>query len=190
MTVGRTRQIDDELIAEIDRMRARGYTLREIAAKTGISVTSVRNNLSLDSAEVRRVAEKITEAEAAFNELSTVSQLACRDLADELRLISFNLAGAAGHGSFTAFRLSALAARQVGKVDADDPMANPEVLQAISALTKMSNDAAYLSVQLIQAHKDRIPKDTGSEEIAVITHRIVDPQQEALDQYRNFASGD
>ena len=62
------------------------------------------------------------------------------------------------HSSFTSFRLSAIAGKQVDKINVDDPMESQEVLQCISALTKMSNDAASsryrCSTSTKQAEKD------------------------------------
>ena len=58
-------------------------------------------------------------------------------------------------------------------------MESQETLQAISALTKMSNDASALGMQLLNANKASIDKDQGAEPVRVITRRIIDPQSTA-----------
>ena len=107
------------------------------------------------------------------------AQIEAIELADELRAISRNLAGSARHGSYTSFRLSSIAAKQVDKIDPENPMESQETLQAISALTKMSNDASALGMQLLNANKASIDKDQGAEPVRVITRRIIDPQSTA-----------
>ena len=65
-----------------------------------------------------------------------------------------HLAGAAKFGAATAHRLSGLAHGQVDKIDDANPMESQEVLQGISALTKMANDSSTIGMNLLNANKD------------------------------------
>lgn len=86
-------------------------------------------------------------------------------MADDMRTISTHLSGAARFDAATAHRLAGIANAQVDKVDDSNPMESQEVLQAISTLTKMSNEAARIGVDLINASKkDPLPEaDKGIE---------------------------
>ena len=79
-------------------------------------------------------------------------------LAEKLRNISNSLAHAAENGAATAHRLSAIANLQVQKIDEEEPMNSQEQLQAISALTKIANDAASLGLGLVNANKGAAPE--------------------------------
>jgi hypothetical protein len=85
--------------------------------------------------------------------LPVAQQYQAISLAEKLRNISSNLASAAEYGAATAHRLQAIAHAQVQKIDDADPMNSQEQLQAISALTKISNDSAKLGTDLISANK-------------------------------------
>jgi len=67
-----------------------------------------------------------------------------------------HLAGAAKFGSATAHRLAGIAHAQVAKIDDADPMESQVVLQGISALTKIANDASQIGVNLLNANKEQI----------------------------------
>lgn len=83
--------------------------------------------------------------------LPVAQQYQAISLAEKLRNISANLAGAAEYGAATAHRLQAIAHAQVQKIDDADPMNSQEQLQAISALTRISNDSAKLGADLVSA---------------------------------------
>lgn len=90
-------------------------------------------------------------ADVALRSLPVSAQLVAVDLAMALRTISGNLAQAAALNSGLSLRLSGIAAAQADKISEDDPMESQEHLQAISALTKMSNDAMNLPLALVAA---------------------------------------
>ena len=129
---------------------------------------TVRDVVVARAAEIKEVANQIIATEERFNALSLSGRLEAIELADELRAISRNLAGSARHSSMTSFRLSAIAGKQVDKINVDDPMESQEVLQCISALTKMSNDAASLPLSLLNLNKasgkDVLKDDDGDGE--------------------------
>lgn len=85
-------------------------------------------------------------------------------LAERLRSISSSLAEAAQLWADVASKLAAIANRQAAQLtetlraqgDGADPMDHQERLQAISALTKMSNDASSLGRDMLAANKDAL----------------------------------
>jgi len=77
-------------------------------------------------------------------------------MASQLRAISSNLTRAAISGTNTSARLAAMAEKQSLKIDEENPMDTQEELQAVGALTKLSNEAAQLGVQLINANKESL----------------------------------
>ena len=85
-------------------------------------------------------------------------------LADRLRSISSSLADAAQLWADVAAKLAAIANREAAQLtetlraagDNADPMEHQERLQAISALTKMSNDASSLGRDMLAANKDAL----------------------------------
>jgi hypothetical protein len=83
---------------------------------------------------------------------------------NELRAISNNLATAARFGSKTAMDLSIIANEQVSKINADDPMDSAEVLQGISALTKIANESASIGINLINSNKKEIAESNMIDE--------------------------
>jgi hypothetical protein len=62
-----------------------------------------------------------------------------------------NLTDAAEKNAATALTLAEMAAEQMAKINREDPMESQEDLQAMSALLKISSEAAALSFQMIAA---------------------------------------
>ncbi len=124
-----------------------------LSREFNVSQGLISQRFSKTSKEVRNAAEKIAEGQNALANLPANLQHQAISLAEKLRNISANLASAAEYGAATAHRLQAIAHAQVQKIDDADPMNSQEQLQAISALTKISNDSAKLGTDLISANK-------------------------------------
>ena len=152
--MGRPSKLSEKQWEEIRKRLIAGEKASALAKEFKVSRANLSERFSESVRNVKNVAGQIVATEQALQVLSVPEQITALSLADELRAISTNLAGAAKNGSMTAFRLSGIAAKQVEKVDPEDPMESQETLQAISALTKMSNDAARLGMNLINANKD------------------------------------
>lgn len=146
--------------AEIERrLPAEGASA--LGREFGISEAGIRKKfgsnqtISSSSAKVREVAQKLADAQDALADLPVRQQYIATSLAEKLRNIGASLAGAAEYGAATSHRLAEIANAQVQRIDDADPMESQDVLQAISALTKISNDASQLGVSLINAAKSR-----------------------------------
>jgi hypothetical protein len=79
-------------------------------------------------------------------------------LAEELRSISVNLAGAARHGAATAHRLAGIANVKAAAIDADAPLTDVSLttMRGIAALTRIANDAAATGLTLLNSNKDAV----------------------------------
>ena len=132
----------------------KGESAADLAKEFKVGRTTIIGRFNDKNARIKDVANQVLAAEKAVQALPVSDQVHVFSLADELRAISTNLAGAAKHGSITSFRMAAIARKQSEKVNTSDPMETQEALQAISALTKISNEAASLGMNLINANKE------------------------------------
>jgi hypothetical protein len=82
---------------------------------------------------------------------------------DLLAGISASLTEAALSGAMTARRLADIAAAKSAGIDPENPMEQQEDLQAISALTKMANEAASLGLSMMAAASKAKPKASAPE---------------------------
>ena len=165
---GRPPVLTKEQIEEANKLHLGGASIRSLSRKFGVAEKTIKSAVIPRCVEIRECAEQIVLTEERLAALPLSSQIQVIELADELRAISRNLAGSARHSSMTSFRLSAIAGKQVDKIDIENPMASQEILQCISALTKMSNDAASLPLSLLNLNKasgkDVLKDDDGDGE--------------------------
>lgn len=150
--MGRKSKLTPDQWAEALRRVVGGEATRAVARDFGVSESTLREKISAQSAQVKSVAQQMVAADAALRALPVSAQLVAVDLAAALRTISGNLAQTAAINSGLSLRLSGIAAGQAAKISDDDPMGAPEQLQAVSALTKMSNDAMSLPLALVAAN--------------------------------------
>lgn len=140
--------------AQIQTRLLAGEGIRPLAREFGVSDTAIRKRFSSQNKQVKDVAHQVVAADAAFKALPVSLQITAQSLIDDLKAVSMHLAGAAKFGAATAHRLSGLAHGQVDKIDDANPMESQEVLQGISALTKMANDSSAIGMSLLNANKD------------------------------------
>jgi len=163
MARGRPSKLNENQWNEIRKKLLAGERSRDLAKEYGISNSAIRQKFNIQVAEIKTVANQIVTAEQKLHALPISAQIATLTLVDELRSISMHLSSAARFNAATANRLSSIAHAQVEKVDDVDPMESQETLQAIAALTKMSNDASKLGMELIVASKkDPLPDDSNA----------------------------
>jgi transposase-like protein len=150
--VGIPSKLTPEQRAAVAHRLAAGEGVRALAREYDINPSAIsRLGVAQQSQQVRAVAQQMADAQAALAQLPPIQQYRAIDLAERLRNIGSNLASAAEYGAATSHRLAAIANAQVQRIDEADPMQSQEVLQAISALTKISNDSSQLGVSLINA---------------------------------------
>ena len=151
--MGRPSKLSPDQWREVERRLNAGESAAVLSREFGVSQPVISNRFSKVSKEVRKTAEAIAESQNMLAVLPVAQQYQAISLAEKLRNISSNLASAAEYGAATAHRLQAIAHAQAQNIDDADPMNSQEQLQAISALTKISNDSAKLGTDLISANK-------------------------------------
>lgn len=151
--MGRPSKLTPEQWREVEGRFLGGEGSSALAREFGVDEAAIRRKFRRDSPIVRIAAEKLAEGQKAIADLPKALQPVAIDLAAKLRNIGGSLASAAELGAATSHRLAAIANAQVQRIDDADPMESQDVLQAISALTKISNDAGQLGVNLINANK-------------------------------------
>lgn len=172
MARGRKSKLSEQQWNEIRKRLLAGEKTRDIAREFSMAESTIRERFSDEISKIKTVANQIVTTEKVLHSLPISAQIATLALADDLRSISSHLSSAARFGAATAHRLSGIAHAQVAKVDDADPMESQETLQAIAALTKMSNDASKLGLDLIVASKkDPLPDE--SEKQKLIGFRVV-----------------
>lgn len=145
--------------AEIDRRRLMGESVRALAREYGVCESSIRQRLGTQAAQnaqaarVRTAAHQIADSRLALRALTPAQQQAALTLADRLLNVSTGLASAAEHGAATAQRLSALANAEAQRIDDAAPLADPEPLRAVAALTTAANAAASIPLGLLAANR-------------------------------------
>lgn len=129
--------------------------MRALAREFSIDPSAIsRLGVAHQSQQVKSVAQQIAAAQSALAELPIAQQHTAMTLADRLRNISADLAGAAAYGAATAHHLSRIANGQAIKVNESEPMESQEVLQGIGALNRLANDSASIGMQLLSGNKD------------------------------------
>lgn len=161
--MGRPSKLSPDQWKEVERRALAGETLRSLAREFGVDEAAIRRRVSPHTPQVRRIAEKLADAQTELAALPVVQQYAALSLADELRQIATSLAGAARAGSDTAHRLAVVANKKVQDLKDSDPLdaKNLETLKGVAALTKLANEAGAMGAGLLSAHKDRMkpPQD-------------------------------
>lgn len=171
--MGRPSKLTPMQWSEIERRAAEGESASALAKEFNVGRSTISDRVSVISDRMRETAQKVADAQTALAAFPVAQQYKVLSIADRLRNISGNLAGAAEYGAATSHRLAAIANAQVQQIDDANPMDSQEALQAISALTKMSNDASVLGMNLINASKakagavpDQSPSDRPSHDMA------------------------
>lgn len=141
---------------EIQRRLMNGDTPGMVAKDFGVGRTTITDRFPAGCRELKELANQIVSTDAQFKALPIASQVSVMSLVDDLKAISMHLAGAAKFGSATAHRLAGIANAQVDKIDDADLMASHAILQSVSALTKIANDAAVPGFNLLNANKESI----------------------------------
>jgi hypothetical protein len=160
---GRPSKLSDKQWAEIQKRLLNGEKAGALAKEFNVARSTISDKFSAINGKVKYAANQILRTEAVLGGLSISGQIAAISLADEMRAISTHLAGAGKLNAMTSHRLAGIANMQVDKIDEANPMESQETLQAISALTKMSNDASMIGINLLNANKD-IVKESNTKQ--------------------------
>ncbi len=156
--MGRPSKLSPAQWEEVAQRAAAGEGIRALARAFGVDEAAIRRRVSPHTPQVRSVAAKLADAQAALAELPVAQQYTAISLADKLRSISASLASAAELGAKTAHRLQALANGEVAKVDDASPMESLDNLRNVGVLTKLANDSASIALNLVAANKETVVK--------------------------------
>lgn len=167
--MGRPSKLTPAQWTEIERRLLAGETARKLGPEFGLAESAIRKRFGArfgaQSARVQTAARKLAAANAAMDEANTALEalpLAQRQiaitLADDLREISRHLAGAARYNSATAHRLAGIAHAKVQEIDDAAPLTDESVaaLKGVGALTRLSNEAAHIGLNLLKASEETI----------------------------------
>jgi hypothetical protein len=155
---------------EIERRAAVGESVRSLAKEFGVTEAALRfRGISTQTSQVRSVAEQLAAAQSALAGLPVPQQHLAVQLAEALREVSSNLAGAARYGTATALRLTQAAHQslhQAGPID-------EETLRSVSMLTRTANDAAQVGLTLLKANEDAMrDSDAQAQRLAKRVTRV------------------
>lgn len=171
---GRPRALTDQQIAEAThRHFIGGESVNALAKEFGVAESVLRRRIKPNGKAERNplieLANEVVSVERQKKDLAekmaflpTFEQKAVLDISRAMLNITESLAGAAELGAATSKKLAEIAHAQLGKINADDPMGeSQEHLQAISALTTMSNNAAQIPLAVIKANNGAIDVGQG-----------------------------
>lgn len=161
---------------DIEKRLIAGEKRRPIAREYGISEAAIRKHFGSQITDIKSIANQIVEAEQKFYSLPISAQISTQELVNELRAVSHHLIGAAKYGAMTAHKLSGIANMQVDKIDETDPLSEESqpALEAIAALTKISNESARIGIELVKSTKDSIDKEPPKETQKQVSFYIPD----------------
>lgn len=155
------------------RFIVEGESASALAREIGVTEGAIRKRAGTKRYEVKDLANQIVTSQKKYDSYDDSTKVLVDDMVSQLRAISNNIARAAISSSATSARLSKIAEAQTLKIDEDNPMETAEELQAISALTKMANDAAIIPMNLINSSKrDKASDSSANIESAI--ERLID----------------
>jgi hypothetical protein len=162
--MGRPSKLAPAQWSEIERRLVSGESARAAARAFNISEGAIRRRLCTQTAQVRRVAEKLADVQADLAKLPVALQYRALELADALRATETQLAAAARLGAATAHRLAAQAHAAVQR---PGPLA-PATLESVEHLFQTANRAAASGLAFLHRHdrarrNDSPPQSTGAE---------------------------
>lgn len=154
----RPSKLSDKQWEAIGKRLLAGEKAAALAREFGVSKAAISQRFSERNETIKTVANQIVATEDAFGKLNVSEQFAARSLADRLKAISANLAGAAEHGAATAHRLASVANMKVQELDDSDPFSKESLaaLKGVQVLTGLANLAAEIPMSLLKANKELI----------------------------------
>lgn len=156
--MGRPSKLTDAQWEKIGKRLLAGESTASLAREYGVSKATISGRFSERSKNVKAVANQIVATDSALSFLNVSEQIAAFSLADELKAISKHLAGAGRYGAATSHRLSGIAHGKAMEIDDAAPLDEESIkaLKGIAVLTRMSNEAAEIGINLLRANKESI----------------------------------
>lgn len=147
--MGRNSKLTPDQWADVDRRLAAGEGPSALAREFGVNPSAMtRRRIAQKPQIVQEVAEQLAEAQEALAALPLSQQYTAMSLAEKLRGISRDLAGAAAYGADTARRLKERANAEATKILAKEQI-DVAGMQMVSGLTKLANESASIAQGLL-----------------------------------------
>ena len=154
---GRKPKLTPKQIEELKRRRLSGESVRGLAKEYKVSPATISTLISKRTEIQKVVANKLATAEMDFEALPISEQCSVRNLADQLKGISTDLAAAAKSGSVIARRLNHIAEMQSLQVDEHGTIEeNALPLKAVMMTCQVANEAGKIPLNLLAANKKAI----------------------------------
>lgn len=156
--MARPSKLTEKQWGQIKERLLRGELIGVLAKEFGIGRTTITDKFPGGLKSLKELANQMVTIDGEFMALPITDRVSVTSFVDELKAITGHLAGAARFGSATAHRLAGIAHNQVQKIDDADPLGEGgiETLKGISALTKLSNDASVIGINLLNANKESV----------------------------------
>ena len=158
-TVGRPSKLTDRQKAEIGLRLAQGESGRSLAREFKVSEWTIRTNVSTHKETIKDVASRLARAEGDLAVLDIPSQVATRNLADQLKGLSKSLIETAEINSRTSKILAQKGAKAVDDLG-DAPTVDD--LRLPAAFMEISNKANDQGIKLLNATKTVPTEEHGS----------------------------
>lgn len=177
--MGRPSRLTDAQWETIGKRLLKGDKPADLSREFGISKTAISVRFSKRIETVKDVANQLVAVDRAMEQLNVSEQRAARSLADDLRAISEHLAGAARFGAATSHRLAGIANGRLSELP-DGPMTTESrlVLSEVAVMTKASNEAGEIGLNLLKANKEVIEdmnkRGKAKDPVSKIERKIVD----------------
>jgi hypothetical protein len=173
--MGRKSKLTLKQWGEVEKRLLAGEGARAIARDYTVTDAAIRLRFTSTHKTVKDVANQLLSADRALKSLPISSQLLALNLLDELKAVSAHLVSAARLGASTAHRLAGIANEEVGKVvDLEKSVGS---LRHVAILTKMSNDASVIGLNLLAANKEVLKNENA----APAADTVADLSDEELD---------
>jgi hypothetical protein len=154
--MGRPSKLTD---AEWDILKQRlvaGEKAADLSREYGVSKSAISGRVSKRAETINSVAKQLVAADQALKDLPLTEQVMTLSLVDELKAISTHMAGAGKFGAASAHRLAGIAHGLVQQIDDAEPEKSMAAIQRFSAMTKLSNEASHIPLNLLAANKEAV----------------------------------
>jgi hypothetical protein len=153
--MGRKSKLSDAQWKRIEERLLNGEAGNALAKEFGIAPSTLREK----TAHLKIIKESVNQivtAESKIQALPISAQITAHSYAARLRQISSGILETAANGVRTSTKLSRLAADAAEEMESFNPDIEADVtrVKTISALTRLSNEAASVGMDLMKANKE------------------------------------
>ena len=154
--MGRPSSLSEKQCREIQKRILDGDSYSKLAKEFNCSKSAIHRSLAKRIETIRTVSAQMIATENTLKTLDLSMQYDIMEYSARLRAINSNLMEAAFNGTLVGVEMTRMASNLVKKIDKENPMESQDELQAISALTKISNDAMASGMALAKLNQDAI----------------------------------